>query len=132
MRYIHFFLSRTNKILLRLSTCYYFFSNLHRGSKCSYFALDCHIFILHVFFFLYKNPSKFCRGSLFLIFWLLQPQFVLNLFLFLWAIWNDEKSKQKDQALKNNTDRLYNIIINGKLCFCFVTLHIANVNYKIQ
>ena len=42
--------------------------------------------------------------------WLLQPQFVLNLFLFLWAVWNYEKSRQKDKALnnnQNNADRLY-------------------------
>ena len=27
--------------------------------------------------------------------------------LFLWAVWNNDKSKQKDKALKNNTDRFY-------------------------
>ena len=33
------------------------------------------------------------------------------LFLFLWAVWNDEKSKQKGKTLKNNADRLYTCII---------------------
>ena len=59
-----------------------------------------------LFFFI--RTSKFCQGSLFVLnFWLLQPKFILNLFLFLWAVWNDEKSKQKDKALKSNADRLY-------------------------
>ena len=60
---------------------------------------------VHAFFLI--RTSNFCQGSLFIIFWLFQPQFVLNLFLFLWAVWNDKKSKQKDKALKNNTDCLY-------------------------
>ena len=53
-------------------------------------------------------------------FWLLQPKFVFNLFLFLWAIWKDEKSKQKDKELKNNADRLYSylrFLTSVNMCF---------------
>ena len=53
------------------------------------------------------RTSKFCRGSSFLIFWLLQPQFVLNLFLFPWAALNDDKSNKKNKESKKNADRLY-------------------------
>ena len=59
---------------------------------------------LHPFFI---RTSKFCRGSLFLIFWLFQPQFVFNFVLISVVGLNDKKSKPKDKALKNNADSLY-------------------------
>ena len=60
-------------------------------------------------YFFYIWTSKFWRGSLFLIFWLFQLQFISNsVILFItWAVWNDEKSKQKDKALKNIVDCLH-------------------------
>ena len=77
--------------------------------------------VLHAFIFI--RTSKFCRGSLFLIFWLLQPLFFLNRFLFLWAVWNGEKSKQKDKALKNNVDRLCFEEISAHYLRLLLTVH---------
>ena len=60
---------------------------------------------LYTLFFI--RTSKFCRSSLFLIFWLLQPQFVLNFVLISVSGLKWEIKKTKDKALKNNADRLY-------------------------
>ena len=84
--------------------------NITQNSVYKWFAnkiFERHILSSKNYTLFFTKISKFCRGSLFLIFWLLQPRFDLNLFLFLWAVWTDEISKQKDKALKNNADRLY-------------------------
>ena len=87
-----------------------------------------------LFFFI--RISKFFRGSLFLIFWLFQPQFDLNLFLFLWVVWNDEKSKQKDKALRNNTaDRLYfeiSVHLSNKWEMVLLCFYCAHCKRKLQ
>ena len=80
------------------------------------------------------RTSKFYRGSLLLIF----GCFSLNLFLILWAVWNDEKSKQEGKALKNNADRLYPCIIwdnsryNVKRCFCVFTVHKHTLQESVE
>ena len=64
---------------------------------------------------------------MFLIFWLLQLQFVISLFLFLWAIQNNEKSKQKGFEKRNNADGLYFEEISGHLSKITVTtVHFVN------
>ena len=66
----------------------YWFPGEFKGKLCT--AVTLYIKVTWSFpkgdrYFFIMRTSKFCRGSLFLIFWVPKP---LNLFLFLWAIWN--------------------------------------------
>ena len=121
------------------------------------FNLNRFIMQLNLYYTLFFiKASKFCRGSMFFIIWLFQPQFIHNLFLFLWAVWtfllfilvhycwnmHVQQLKPVRGTFSNTTWIHYNlyvsfetildIIINGKRCFCVFTMHITKVNYKIQ
>ena len=111
-----------------------------------------------VYTLFFIRTSKFCRDSLFLIFWVLQPQFVLNLFLFLWACslkWWEIKTKRQGIEkqcwssvfwgdlctfisnyrplwIRVSFGTITDTIISENRCFCVFTVHIANVNYKIS
>ena len=114
-------------------------------------------FVLFTHFFVVRT-SKFCRGSLFLFFgcFSLMLKFVLNLFLFLWAVWiffvhqlysivetymcnilnwfSERGLSIFHEYVYHLGENSIDIIINGKQSFCVFsfTVHIANVNYKIQ
>ena len=86
---------------------------------CSLFLLfnSFSLLVSKIYKLFFIRTSKFCWDSLFLIFGCLfwQPRFVLNLFLFLWTVWNDGKSKPKDKALKN---KCWSSVFWGDLWLC--------------